>query len=263
MDWELLRTIFQRNVENTIAEWIPHDAPHFAQTLIFALGRLREGVELADFFARRFGTKSLRVLDIGAGNGGVSIAMSNAGFDVTAVDIVPNRDLLSLRVATGLPVAQIVGNGHFLPFDHQTFDIVVCLDTIEHVPEPGRLGHEVMRVLRPGGMCMITTPSRLRHLVGREPHFGIPALLLLPARAQRWVAHRVRKGIDYDVYQIFWHVRRISRLFPGVEDVEVLWNRAYPYRSRLGNWFWFRFRNFFWDRIILRKHAARQGAASS
>jgi 2-polyprenyl-3-methyl-5-hydroxy-6-metoxy-1,4-benzoquinol methylase len=254
MSCEKLRAIFRDNVVATMAQWVPAGAPHFEQTLQFALGRLREGEELSEFFSRRLSTRVVKVLDLGAGNGGVSIALANAAFDVTAMDIVPNPDLLALRRQTGLPVRQIIGNGHCVPFGAGTFDVVVCLDTIEHVPHPERLGPEIMRVLRPGGLCMITTPARLRHLFGREPHFGIPALLLLPARAQRWVAHLLREGIDYDVHQVFWHVRRVARLFPNTKDVEVLWNRPFPFQNRFGNWWWFRFRNLLWDRIILTKH---------
>ena len=40
---------------------------------------------------------------------------------------------------------------------------------IEHVADVPSLGAEIMRVLRPGGYCMITTPARLRHLTAPDP----------------------------------------------------------------------------------------------
>src|SRR5688572_33287524 len=81
-----------------------------------------------------------------------------------------------------------------------------------------------MRVLEPGGLCVITTPARLRFLLRRDPHFGIPGLLLLPDRAQRWVA--TMTGIvprdEYDVQHIYWYAGSIARLFPSRETFQAV-----------------------------------------
>jgi SAM-dependent methyltransferase len=46
-----------------------------------------------------------------------------------------------------------------LPFAEGTFDIVVSMDVIEHVPEPAPWLAEATRVLRPGGVLFLTTPN--------------------------------------------------------------------------------------------------------
>lgn len=170
------------------------------------MGRVEEGRGVGQWFLRH--GHAGRVLDISAGNGGVSIGMANfAAFDVTAADIVINQDLFSLRRDVPLPVTQVAANGHNLPFRSATFDIILCLDTVEHVPQPELLAAEIMRVLRRGGLCMITTPARLRHLFGRDPHYGIPGLLLLPDRLQRAVgSFLLGRTTSYDVEHIFWSV---------------------------------------------------------
>jgi len=54
------------------------------------------------------------------------------------------------------------GDGTVLPFRADLFDIVTCFDVIEHIPQERapRLVVEVRRLLRPGGLFIITTPNR-------------------------------------------------------------------------------------------------------
>ena len=60
------------------------------------------------------------------------------------------------------------GSGLQLPFRDETGDTVVCLQVLEHVPQPARLLAEIKRVLRPGGVLLLTAP----HIWGvhEEPH---------------------------------------------------------------------------------------------
>jgi ubiquinone/menaquinone biosynthesis C-methylase UbiE len=48
-----------------------------------------------------------------------------------------------------------------LPFPDDSFDIVLCLETVEHVDDPGRLIREVTRLARPGATVVISTPNVL------------------------------------------------------------------------------------------------------
>lgn len=253
--WPELAATFQENVRRSIGVWVSPSNPNHGASLQFALGRLDEGQQLAEFFQRR--GRAGRVLDIGAGNGGASLGMANVkAFDVVSMDIVPNPELRALRRALALPIAQIVGNGHALPFPDASFDIILCLDTIEHVPSPHLLGREIMRILKPGGLCMITTPPRLRFLARRDPHFGIPALLAFPERFQRFIATTLLRRTDrehYDVEHIFWTVDEITALFPGDKKVDVLWNHNWPGPIDRRERRWYKWRFHLWDRILIQR----------
>ncbi|HVR38927.1 MAG TPA: class I SAM-dependent methyltransferase [Thermoanaerobaculia bacterium] len=251
--WPELTAAFQTHVRQSLNAWVPPSNANYDAALDFALGRFDEGRQLAEFFAQR--AKHGRVLDIGAGNGGASLGMANVqAFDVVAIDIVPNRELRALRAALDLPVSQLVGNGHHVPFADASFDIILCLDTIEHVPQPHLLGKEIMRILKPGGICMITTPPRLRYLLKRDPHFGIPALLAFPERFQRFIATSLLRRTDhYDVEHIFWSVDEITTLFPGEKDVEVLWNYNWPGPINRRERRWYKWRYHLWDRILVTR----------
>jgi SAM-dependent methyltransferase len=264
MNEDVTKALFLSRVAEGLRLWIPPQSPHFEQTLQFALGRLDEGRQLSRFFDVRSGDDGfLRVLDLGSGNGGVALGVAETPrFKVTTADILIHQDLVFLRKELRLPIEQTVGVGEALPFADDTFHIVLCLDTIEHVPDPNGMAREIMRVLKPGGTCMLTTPARLRYLFAPDPHYGIRNLLLLPDRMQAWVATRLLRRIDeYEVTHIYWRVKEITRLFPEPHRVEVLWNAPRPFRRSILNRIWWLARNALWDRILIHK-PTESGSAS-
>ena len=54
-------------------------------------------------------------------------------------------------------VADVVSDA-FLPFDDDSFDLVICIQAFYYVPDPARGMSEIRRVLRPGGTALITVP---------------------------------------------------------------------------------------------------------
>ena len=273
LPWNELREAFARFVAESFLGWVDPSAPNYASQRDFALGRLEEGIGLARYFevhdprTRRPGAERIDVLDIGAGNGGVSLGMANdKRFQVTAVDTIPNRELLGLRRTVPVPVRQAVAIGERLPFPPASFDVVLLLETIEHVPGPRLLAEEIMRVLRAGGVCMITTPPRIRYFFRPDPHFGVKGLFALPDFLQRLYVTKVakrafgsgagRQDAYYDVEHIFWHARGIARLFPAPRHLVVFQLPGFEPNGTIRRALKRRLvGGFFWDRILIYKES--------
>ncbi|HTQ05949.1 MAG TPA: class I SAM-dependent methyltransferase [Polyangiaceae bacterium] len=81
---------------------------------------------------------------------------------ITVCDIDPRSIELARELhADRLAAADLVEAGGPLPYASGRFDLVVSMDVIEHIPEPGPLPWlaEIFRVLKPGGLAFLTTPN--------------------------------------------------------------------------------------------------------
>jgi SAM-dependent methyltransferase len=98
--------------------------------------------------AQTEGLAGLAVLDLAAGTGLATRALSARGAAVVATDIAEGMLTTLRRRTPSVPVA--VARAEHLPFGAGVFDLVVCA-TAWHWVETGPAVHEVLRVLRPGG----------------------------------------------------------------------------------------------------------------
>jgi SAM-dependent methyltransferase len=253
-DVEALRALYEQTALSGLT--VAPDAPHYAHNVEFVRQRFAEGLELVGYLASKYGERRIRVLDLGAGSGGVSLALASEPRNtVIACDVVINPDLVTVRKRSVSPVRQVIATGEGLPFADGSFDAVLCLETIEHLPDARAAAREMMRVLRPGGQVMITTPARLRFLTKPDPHYQIRGLMLLPDALQKHVVvERLRRTSDYDVRHIFWTAGGIVSMFPGRRRVDTLVAIPWPGRPRnLKEVLWKVFRRLLWDRIVIWK----------
>jgi SAM-dependent methyltransferase/septal ring factor EnvC (AmiA/AmiB activator) len=111
-----------------------------------------------------------RVLDLASGSGHGSAMLRAAGADVTALDIDPTS---ARRAAPA-----VCASGDRLPFADESFEAVVCFETIEHLDEPQALVAEIHRVLERGGVALLSTPDRSLYtdLVGNQNPYHVSEL---------------------------------------------------------------------------------------
>ena len=123
-----------------------------------------------------------RVLDLGCGAGAFAAVLTGAGAQVTAVDVAAEA---VRRAALQAPDAQVlqVTEGTSLPFGEDAFDVVWAGETLEHVADVVGLLAEVRRVLRWGGVLLVTTPNQARVVVALEALAGRPLERRLDPRA--------------------------------------------------------------------------------
>jgi SAM-dependent methyltransferase len=101
-----------------------------------------------------------RVLDAGCGRSLFTEIRPGWPFTIVAADV--EHGLLRERKASFGDVRWVVAGALPLPFADGTFDAVFAGELIEHLVDPVQGLAEFRRVLRPGGVLILTTPNRLR-----------------------------------------------------------------------------------------------------
>ncbi|MSU04778.1 MAG: class I SAM-dependent methyltransferase [Pedosphaera sp.] len=121
-----------------------------------------------------------RVLDVGCGVGQVVNRLTQAGAEAFGVDVSEP----SIAKARQFSTRCHVYNGSQLPFDEGYFASAGALNVLEHVEEPEAFIKEVVRVVRPGGKVLISSPNFLRFAGFRDYHVHMRGI------RQKWLNFR-------------------------------------------------------------------------
>ena len=153
------------------------------------------------FITSRATIAGRRVLDVGCGGGLLSESMTRAGAQVTGVDLAPGMiEVARLHAAeSGLAIDYRVASAEELAqASPGHFDVVTCMEMLEHVPDPAAMIATLARLLAPGGALFVSTLNRnlksfLLAIVGAEyllrlipPGTHEYERLIRPAELARW-----------------------------------------------------------------------------
>ena len=156
------------------------------------------------FIASRTSLSGRLVLDVGCGGGLLSESLARAGAEVTGIDLAPgmievarlhaaeNGLAIDYRIAAAEELAQN-SPGHF--------EVVTCMEMLEHVPDPAAMTATLAQLLAPGGALYVSTLNRnlksfLLAIVGAEyllrlipPGTHEYERLIRPSELARWARH--------------------------------------------------------------------------
>ncbi|HBQ90817.1 bifunctional 2-polyprenyl-6-hydroxyphenol methylase/3-demethylubiquinol 3-O-methyltransferase UbiG [Alcaligenes aquatilis] len=104
-----------------------------------------------------------QVLDVGCGGGILSESLAQSGADVTGIDLAER----SLKIArlhsleSGVPVRYEMISAEDMADQHpERFDVVTCMEMLEHVPDPGSIIAACAKLVKPGGWVFFSTLNR-------------------------------------------------------------------------------------------------------
>ena len=115
------------------------------------------------YILERTNPRGARALDVGCGGGLLSEALARAGANVTAIDLAPAvLDVARLHLhESGLTVeyreTSVEALADELP---AAFDVITCMEMLEHVPDPGSVIRACATLLKPGGKLFLSTLNR-------------------------------------------------------------------------------------------------------
>jgi len=130
----------------------------------------------ARFISERAALGGRRVLDVGCGGGLLAEALARAGAQVTAIDLAPGMiEVARLHAAAGALAIdyRLMSAVQLADEQAESFEVVTCMEMLEHVPQPAVMMQTLARLLKPEGVLFVSTLNRnlksfLLAIVGAE-----------------------------------------------------------------------------------------------
>jgi 2-polyprenyl-3-methyl-5-hydroxy-6-metoxy-1,4-benzoquinol methylase len=196
--------------------------------LAWRLSCFDAGLSYADYVRENFFTiEGKQVFDVACAWGGHALAFASRGARVLASDYNDHRfdALREFAAENDLHLRPARADCQSLPVADQTMDVVLALELVEHIASVEPFAKEVARVLRPGGLCILSTPPRLRSVYEGEPHWGLKGLTILPFSTQKLAATKVfRRTYPYPITRQYTTASSVIRPFArhGLSGAPIL-----------------------------------------
>ena len=210
-----------------LEEFLPdRSSPLYQVTAEYAFSAVERGLLIADIIEKHTAVQGSRVVDLGSGEGGVSIAFALRGAETTALDAEPDRiDRMNVWASEhNVYVNGMVADAMETGLPDGQFDIVICNDLMEHVRQPQKLAYEINRLLKEGGIAYLSVPNKLS-IFGflRDSHLGLTGIIWMPRWLARIYAERIRRRTKYYTVFVVPTHRYLKKIFreAGIELTPV------------------------------------------
>lgn len=169
----------------------------------FAMSTNQRAREFYASFEPHFGERRKRYLDVGCGFGGYLVVFAEQGFEVRGIEIDPERVSLSRANCADIGLEGVVQERSILEDGLEgslgRFDVVTCMDVIEHVLDVPETLRNLRKLLNPGGTLILEIPNKDSiRFVREDGHFNLFGITQL-TREESIAYHRRFFDFEYDV----------------------------------------------------------------
>lgn len=186
--------------------------------------RMIEELELKD---------GLHILDAGCGDGFYLHMLSMLGkYDLTGIDFDKNALASAKKNLQGKKLKLLHGSVMELPFKDKSFDRVILTEVAEHLPDDLKGLKEVYRVLKPGGILVLTVPNH------NYPFLWDPVNKVLEATTGTHISSGFWAGLWNQHIRLYYPAEIISKIQQAglkVKKVESLCHYSLPFNHHLLN----------------------------
>ena len=163
---------------------------------------------------------TLSVLNVGGSAGIIDEYLSRYFREVTGVDIDKNAIEYAKNTFKKDNLSFQLGDAMNLDYQPNTFDVVICSQVYEHVPNAKIMMKEIHRILKAGGVCYFAAGNRLMF---NEPHYNLPLLSILPRPLAHLYLRATGKGsYYYEKHLSFWGLKKMVSSFEVYDYTKAL-----------------------------------------
>lgn len=214
--------------ERLKATWMAGDYGHFAKYL--ETGAL-------EFMEQLCIEPGISILDVGCGAGQIAIPAAQLGAKVTGIDLASNliEQARERARSANLDIALEQGDAEALPYEDESFELVVSLIGAMFAPRPERVAAELVRVCRGGGRIIMAnwTPTgfigELFKTVGKH----LPPPTIMPSPLKWGEEQIVQERFQRDIVELRFAKRNYPFSYPfGPAEVVEFYRTYYGPTNR-------------------------------
>ncbi len=185
----------------------------------YAMSTNLRGLAMRELLAGYMPKSAHRYLDVGCGFGGFLVAFARLGFEVRGIEIDPQRIQFAEANCLDHDLKDCVFAENILDDSLADrlgrFDVITCIDVIEHVQDAVKALQHMTALLNPGGILLLEIPNK--HSLGfvvRDGHFDLFGITLLD-RKDAIQHHKLFFNYEYDIgeyYELGFYRDEIEKL---------------------------------------------------
>ena len=195
-------------------------------------GRERKAKTMVNVLHRELGTtscKNARVLNVGGSAGYIDLYLAEYFCHLTSIDIDEPAIAHAQKNFKKENLEFRVGDALNLGFPDEYFDIVICSQVYEHVPDANAMMGEIFRTLKKGGLCYFAAGNRIMF---NEPHYNLPLLSIPPKPISHLYLKLAGKGDHYyETHLSYWGLKRLVSKFTIIDYTRNIINNPEEYSA--------------------------------